>query len=189
MAVSAPKVRLPEARLAAAAVLDKPTVVIQAFSAVRAKQPSPSLFGDLIDALDGYDVVLTGAPSDLERYADYAVLLERDNVRFDSATFEQVIPLLRGADLVVSVDTALMHLAVLSGAKTLCLASAAYVGEIVPYADEVTPDGLSVLYESMPCEGCLGGCALELVDSMFPCVARLKSERVIKAAKDLLSQP
>ncbi|MEK9726066.1 MAG: glycosyltransferase family 9 protein, partial [Rhodospirillaceae bacterium] len=112
-----------------------PLVIIQPFSAVRAKQSPPALYARILDTLPaGTAVAVAGAPEDRRRNRNYESLLARPGVSFEDAPFAQLAPRLRAARLVISVDTACMHLAALMGAPTLCLASAAYVGEIVPYA-------------------------------------------------------
>lgn len=186
--VAPPKVALDANALAAPATLSRPTVVIQPFSAVKAKQSPVSLYKVLIASLgDGVDVVLTGAPGDLDANPDYRALLDLSNVRFDSSTFEDVVPLLRAAALVISVDTAMMHLAVVVGAPTLCLASAAYVGEIVPYDDAVMPDNVRFLYQRMDCQGCLGACDKPAENGMYPCVSALSVDAVTAAARDMMA--
>ena len=183
-----PSTRLPEARLAPAAHFDTPVVVMQPFSAVKAKQPPPSLYRNIIESLAARTrVVVTGAPDDLERNPDFKSLLALADVEFNSSVFEDLVPLLRGASLVVSVDTALMHLAVAVGAPTVCLASAAYVGEIVPYDAAITPVNVRFLYHSMECEGCLGDCIHPAQDSMFPCVAGLDAEQVRVTVREIMS--
>jgi len=165
-----------------------PTVVMQPFSALKEKQSPAALFERIIDALpDGYRVVITGGPGDLEGNPDFKGLLDKPNVDFDPSHFEAVVPLLRSAKLVVSVDTALMHLAVAVGAPTLCLASAAYVGEIVPYDPSITPGNVHFMYHSMPCEGCLADCRLPREDGMFPCVARLDGTGIVRKVEELIS--
>ncbi|MGB0670448.1 MAG: glycosyltransferase family 9 protein [Rhodospirillales bacterium] len=177
-----PRVALPAAQLPPPARLERPTLVIQPFSAVKGKQSPVALYAAILDRLgDGHDVVIAGGPNDLPANPDYAALLERPNVRLDTAPFADCVPLLRAAKLVISVDTAMMHLAAAVGAPTLCLASAAYVGEIVPYAPDVMPENLEVLYQHMPCEGCLGDCPFPREDGMYPCVARLSADRVLEA--------
>ena len=166
---------------------DTPDVLIQPFSAVAAKQSPVGLYRRIIDALpDGLNIAITGAPNDLEANPEYKQLLELPGVSFNYSTFQDLAPSLKAARLVISVDTAAMHLAVALGAPTLCLASAAYVGEIVPYATEVTPDNAHVIYHSMDCEGCLGKCYLEPVDDMYPCVAALDSDKVVAKVKELI---
>lgn len=185
----APKVRLSDTGLAAAATLDRPTVVIQPFSAVQAKQSPVALYEHLIDALGAdTDVVIAAAPNDLDNNPDYRRLLDRANVRVDTSTFEEAVPLLRAAMLVVSVDTAMMHLATAVGAPTLCLASAAYEGEIVPYADAVMPDNLRVYYKTRDCAGCLGDCRHPLQDGMYPCVADLRADDAVAMALEMLKR-
>lgn len=184
-----PSVHLPGNLLAPPAALEAPTVLIQAFSAVKLKQSPPALYAALLDALpDGYEAVFLGAPNDLDKNPEYAPLLERPNVRLDTSLFKDLVPLLRAAKLVVSVDTALMHLAVAVGAPTLCLGSAAYVGEIVPYDASITPDNVRFLYVPMDCQGCLGACTLPPEDGMYPCVARVGRDNVLAATAELLDQ-
>jgi len=93
---------------------------------------------------------------------------------------------LRAANLVVSVDTACMHLAVAVGAPTLCLASAAYVGEIVPYDSALTPPNVQFVYKNMDCEGCLGNCHLPPENGMYPCVAQLLETTVLNRVREML---
>ncbi|MEE8351833.1 MAG: glycosyltransferase family 9 protein, partial [Rhodospirillales bacterium] len=122
------------------AILDTPTVVIQPFSAVKQKQSPPALCRTIIEALpSGSQTVITGTTKDLEKNPEFKELLSIEGVEFDDSVFAELVPLLRSAALVISVDTALMHLAVAVGAPTVCLASAAYVGEIVPYDPAITP--------------------------------------------------
>ncbi|MCP5366766.1 MAG: lipopolysaccharide heptosyltransferase family protein [Hyphomicrobiales bacterium] len=184
-----PVVRLDPAGLAPPADLGAPTVVIQPYSAVRAKQSPAALYARLIAALPaGVQVRITGSPRDRESDPDIAALCEMPGVTFDDSPFADLVPVLRAARLVVSVDTALMHLAVAVGAPTLCLASAAYVGEIVPYAPEVTPGNVRFLFTPMDCAGCLGDCRLPAEAGMYPCVARLDGDAVVATALEMLDR-
>lgn len=177
-----PRVALPLGRMPPATALAEPTVIIQPFSAVKAKQSPPALYGRIIAALpQGWRTRIAGHPSDLDRNPEYRPLLDLPGVSFEPAPFAELAGVLRSARLVVSVDTACMHLAAALGVPTLCLASAAYVGEIVPYAAEVMPDNVAFLWRPVDCAGCLGDCRLELVDSMYPCVAALDEAEVLMA--------
>ena len=182
-----PMVHLAAGRLAPAADLDRPTVLIQPFSAVPFKQSPAALYRRVIAALPAdWQVRITGAPGDMERNPSFSDLLDPPRVTFDASPFETLVPVLRAARLVVSVDTALLHLAVAVGAPTLGLASAAFVGEIVPYAPEIAPLNAEILYHSMPCEGCLGTCVLPAEDGMYPCVARLDADAVIAKVGEMV---
>jgi ADP-heptose:LPS heptosyltransferase len=163
-------------------------VLIQPFSAVKKKQSPASIYARIIEALPaGRRVVVTGTQGDLERNPEFLPLLKLPGVEFDQSTFADLAPLLGAARLVISVDTALMHLAVAVGAPTLCLASAAFVGEIVPYDPAITPSNANFVYHSMPCEGCLGVCVLPAEEGVFPCVARLDGDEVITKVKELMA--
>jgi hypothetical protein len=185
-----PVALLPEKGLPPAEVADDPVVVMQPFSAVRHKQSPPALYRHMIESFpSGTRVVITGTRSDLDANVKFKALLDLSGVTFDDRVFEDLVPMLRGARLVVSVDTALMHLAVAVGAPTLCLASAAYVDEIVPYDPAITPPNAHFVYHSMPCEGCLGDCVLSAEDGMFPCVARLDESRILAEAQSMMADP
>lgn len=169
------------------AQLDKPTVVFIPFSAVKEKQSPAALYHRLIAELPaGYQAIIAGAPGDMDANPSYEPLLDLPNVVFDGSRFEDLAPILRAAKLVVSVDTAGMHLAVAAGAPTLCLASAAYVNEIVPYADEITPPNVAFLYTPIDCAGCLGACIHPSEGGMYPCVARLDEEQVLAKVAEML---
>jgi len=171
---------LPDNVLPTAAKLDLPTVFVQPFSAVREKQSPVELYRRIFAALPAeWRIVITGAPDDLERNADFQALLDPPRVSFDDSTFAELLPRLLSARFVVSVDTALMHLSAAAGVPTLCLASAAYVGEIVPYDDAVRPANAHAVHTPMPCQGCLGHCSLPTENGMFPCVARLDADRIL----------
>jgi ADP-heptose:LPS heptosyltransferase len=182
-----PVVRLPAERLPAARTLDAPTVVVQPFSAVTAKQVRPDFLRRLLAEVPaGWRVLIAGHSSDMERNPDYRPLLELPGVAFEPAPFAELAGVLRAARLVVSVDTACMHLAAALGAPTLCLAGAGYHGEIVPYAAEIMPPNLRFLTVAMECAGCLGACRLPEVDGMYPCVAALDVESAATVLREMI---
>lgn len=169
-----PVARLPENRLPAAEPVDRPTVIAQPFSAVAAKQLRPEDWQMLLAAVPAdHAIVITGGPTDLDRYPAFRVLLDDPRARFDARHLADILPLLRAARLILSVETSMMHLAAAVGAPTLGLASAADVGEIVPYAPAVTPDNLRVVHAAVDCAGCLGDCRKPLVDGLYDCLSRL----------------
>lgn len=183
-----PAAAFDHAGLAPAISLEGPVVIIQPFSAVKRKQSPPALYRRIIESLaPGTRIIITGAPGDLESNPEFLTLFELPGVEFDGSVFEDLVPLLRAAKLVISVDTALMHLAVAVGAPTVCLASAAYVGEIVPYDDAIAPVNARFVYHSMECEGCLGNCIHPAEDGMFPCVARLDEDKVVSEVGELMA--
>ena len=162
-------------------------IFIQPFSAVTFKQSPVDLNRKIIEAVPaGTTVAVTGTSGDLEANPQFKELLKLPGVTFNSAVFEELASDLQAAKLMISVDTAAMHLAAAIGVPTLCLASAAFVGEIVPYAPEVMPDNLHIIYKRMDCEGCLGKCKLDLVNKMYPCVAELNDDLIISKVLEIL---
>lgn len=184
-----PLVLLPEADRPEAESLPFPTVLFQPFSAVTLKQSPPELWETIARALPaGWRVKLAGHPSDLDKNPEFRSLLALPHVEFEGAPFDRLAGIIQGCRLVVSVDTACMHLAVALGAPTLCLASAAYVGEIVPYADEITPANAHFLYQPMDCQGCLGACGFPPERGMYPCVAALDSDAALTQLADIIAR-
>ncbi len=184
------RVALPVSVLPQKAELEAPTAFVQPFSAVALKQSPVELYRRIFKVIpDEWRIVLTGTPDDLRRQPEYQELLAPPRIQFDGAPFAELLPRLMAARLVISVDTALMHLAVAAGTPTLCLASAAYVGEIVPYDDVVRPTNAHAIYTPMPCQGCLGNCSLPAENAMFPCVARLDVAHVTAEVARLIGPP
>jgi len=168
---------------------DVPDILIQPFSAVKEKQSSPDLYQDIIQSLPpNTRIAITGTRGDLESNPEFNSLLELPNVSFDTSSFVDLVPTLKATRLVISVDTAMMHLAVVLGTQTLCLASAAYVGEIVPYDDDVCPSNAHFIYHDMDCRGCLGACHLSPIDDKYPCVAGIKHDDVVGTVNKLYGE-
>ena len=167
----------------------RPLILLAPFSAEKLKQCPAALYAEILDHLGAdYDVVLTGAPNDLDGNPEFKALLERPNVSFDGAAFEDLGPRLGAASLVIAADSAAMHLAVAMGAPTLCLASAAYVGEIVPYAPEITPANAHFIYTAMDCQSCLGTCVHPAENRMYPCVAAIDAAQAIEKIDIILNR-
>lgn len=184
-----PVVQLPESRMPEAWAQGAPTLVLQPFSAVKLKQSPPELWALIIATLPAeWRVKLAGHPSDLDKNPEFKRLLALPRVEFEGAPFDRLASVIRGSRLVISVDTACMHLAVALGIPTLCLASAAYVGEIVPYAAAITPSNAQFLYQPMACQGCLGACRLPPEDGMYPCVAALDPDAVLGAVREMVAR-
>lgn len=183
----APQIQLPERWGAPTECYLKPTVFLVPFSAVKEKQSPPEVFLAVIEHLKGnYDFVIACAPNDIDKNQEYLCLADADNVSFDHSTFKDLVPKLKQAALVISVDTATMHLAVALGTRTLCIASAAYVNEITPYAPEITPANVRFVYRPMDCEGCLGNCHLTPEEGRFPCIARIEVQSILTKIDELV---
>ena len=184
-----PQLRLPDGRVNPGRDFSKPTVVLVPFSAVKEKQSVPQAFADIIKHLKGrYDFLVATTERDIEANPEYGNIFHKAGISIDKSSFEDLAPKIKNANLVVSVDTATMHLAVSLGVPTICIASAAYVNEIVPYAPEITPDNVRFIYQPMHCQGCLGSCHLELEFERFPCMARIKTDQILNTIDEFLNK-
>ena len=179
--------KLPEERLPPPTREPAPLVIIHPYSAVKEKQFPPSLYQAIIKCIpNNYNIAISGTASDRDHNSEFEILGEIPNVEFEEANFYNLARRLRAASLVVSVDTACMHLAVAVGAPTLCLASAAYVGEIVPYDTAFSPPNVQFVYKKMECEGCLGNCYFPAQNRMYPCVAQISEKTILDHVRDLI---
>lgn len=187
--VAPPLISLPPSQRPEPLAQFHPTVLFQPFSAVKAKQSPPELWALIARSLpEDWRVKLAGHPSDLDRNPEFRALLELPNVEFEGAPFAALAAIIQGCRMVISVDTACMHLAAALGAPTLCLASAAYVGDVVPYAPEITPANVHFLYQPMECQGCCGDCRLPPMQGMYPCVAALDPDVILAAVADIIAR-
>ncbi len=184
-----PRIGVDPALLPAPLSLDAPTVVIQPYSSTARKHYPPTVYLEILNLLPSdWRVVATGAPDDPGRFPELDAFVRSPRVEFDDRPFADLVPLLRGARLVVSVDTGMMHLAVAVGARTICLASDAYAGAITPYHPDVAPDNAHFIRAGMDCEGCQGNCHLPPVEGMFPCVARVSIKEVLNVVSKEISR-
>ena len=178
--------RLPDARLPDPMRLP-PTAVLLPFSGVMERQLPPHLWLDVIAALPpDWQVRVAAHRADFDRNPQFMRIIGSERVMVDTSNFEKLASVLMGSRLAVGVDTAGIHLAILLGVPTVCVASAAYVGAGVPYDDKVIPATAHFLYTPMPCQGCLGRCHLPPERGMLPCVAAVAAGRVVGAVQDML---
>ncbi len=123
-----------------AVVFERPTVLLQPFCPDPSRQMPADFYGPLLDALpDDYQVLMLGDSSLLERTPDLKSLLDRDNVSLEETDLARALPMMLGAKLVIAMDGAPMHLAVISGAPTLGLAHDAGNGDLLPYPADRSP--------------------------------------------------
>jgi ADP-heptose:LPS heptosyltransferase len=164
-------------------------VVIHPFSSDARKNVKPEIFQAVLRALPGNTrVMLSAAPDDLRRCPEYRVLLADPRVSVDESPIENKFGvLLHAADLVVTVDTMLAHLAVVAGVPIICIASAAYLDWTVPYDPRMTAPHARFIVVPVDCAGCLGSCRYPLEFGRFRCVADQSPDRVVAELNAALS--
>lgn len=156
-------------------------VVLHPFASDVRKNVKPEVFLAVMRALpNDARIVLSAAPGDLKRCPEYRALLDDPRVTLDQSSLQEKFHgLLRQANAVVSVDTVLAHLAIVAGAPTLCVASAAYVGWAIPYDRRMSAPHARFVALPIACAGCLGACSYPLEDGRFRCVAGHAEQHVV----------
>lgn len=183
-----PRVTFPADRLPHAVRGTRPTLVLHPFSAIGEREAAPAVFTALAEAFrDSHEIILSAGPGDLDRAPRHRALATMPGVHLDQGTLAEKAALLRGADLVVSVDTSVMHLAVGCGAPTLCLASAAHIVDSVPYDSRMMPANVTFMVPEIDCAGCLGRCIHPLENGRYLCLSQLTPDRVVDRARQLLA--
>jgi hypothetical protein len=178
--------RLPDARLPPAEPLP-PTAVLMPFSGVPQRQLRAETWAKIIQALpEHWQIRIAGHQNDFDANPRFMLAL-RAPVLIETSEFEKLSAVLRGSRLAIGVDTASIHLSILLGVNTLCLASAAFVGAGVPYDAGVIPANARFLHLPVACQGCLGTCRYPLDRGMYPCVGGLTDDMVVGAVQDMLA--
>ncbi len=179
---------LPDSQLPQAEKLPD-TVVFFPFSGVTQRMLPAEMWRLMAEAIPPHwQILVAGHRNDFDRHPEYMTLMSRPNVVMETSGFERLASILMGSRLAIGVDTAGMHLAVLLGIPTMCLASAAYVGAGVPYDDRVIPANVQFVYTPMECQGCLGRCKFPLVDGMYQCVADIDTDQVLGHVRDSVAR-
>lgn len=166
----------------------KPEIILHPFSAIAEREVSPQVFIDIADAFgDDYQIVMTAGPNDLARAPRHQDLADHPNVVVDMSDLKSKAARLRDAALVISVDTSIMHLAVGTGASTICLASAAHIIDSVPYDSRMMPKNVTFMVPEIDCAGCLGQCIHPLEDGRYRCLGQLTTDNVRSKAHEILA--
>ena len=167
---------------------DKPEIILHPFSAIAEREVDPQVFIDIANTFaDDYQIVMTAGPNDLARGPRHQALADHPGVVVDTSDLKSKAARLRGAALVVSVDTSIMHLAVGAGAPTICLASAAHIIDSVPYDSRMMPGNVTFIVPQIDCAGCLGQCIHPLEGGRYRCLGQLTTDIVLSKAQEILA--
>lgn len=129
----------------------------------------------------GWRAVVLGGPADRDRGAAIAVAAGDTAASLAGATsLTEAAAVIRGARLLVGVDTGLTHLGIAMHTPTLAL-----FGSTRPYLDPGVP-GARVLYHALPCSPCR---RRPTCDGRFDCMRLHTPDSVAQAAAELLAGP
>jgi len=183
-----PKVKFDPSLLPEPLHSGKPEIILHPFSAIAEREVDPQVFIDIANAFaDDYQIVMTAGPNDLARAPRHQALADHPGVEVDTSDLKSKAARLRGAKLVVSVDTSIMHLSVGVGAPTICLASAAHIVDSVPYDSRMMPENVTFMVPEIDCAGCLGQCIHPLEGGRYRCLGQLTTDIVLSKAQEILA--
>ena len=165
-------------------------IVFHPFSNEAERNFSPAIWLKLAENLsDGHEIILSVGPGDLKKYPEFKSLASLPGISVNTQGLKEKLALFRGAQLVITVDTSALHLAVGCGASTLCLASAAHTIDSIPYDESICPDNVAFLIKDMPCAGCLGNCIHPLVSGRYACIDAITPEQIVNKALEVIHSP
>lgn len=183
-----PKVQLDPSRLPVPRKSARLEIILHPFSAIAEREVDPKVFIDIANTFGAdYQIVMTAGPNDLKRAPRHQALADHPSVEVDDTDLKAKAGRLRGAALVVSVDTSIMHLAVGGGAPTICLASAAHIIDSIPYDSRMMPDNVTFMVPEIDCAGCLGQCIHPLENGRYRCLGQLTTDNVLARAREILA--
>lgn len=137
-------------------------------------------------------IVCCGTNSDAEVIDEYINSLTADIPVFNIAgktSVLQLIDVIKNADLVITNDTSIFHIAVMTQRPT-CVVSGCYVyDEFLNYIDNVKDSdiekNLKILARKLECMNCNNSCKYKF-DKTYPCVEEITEQEVVEAIEELL---
>ncbi len=185
--IQIPKIRFNQKLMPALEKSDTNYIIFHPFSNEAERNFSLTVWLQLAKVLGkDHEIILSVGPGDLEKYPEFVPLTRLPEIRTNTEELRKKLTLFRNAQLIITVDTSILHLAVGCGARTLCLASAAHTVDSIPYDERICPDNVTFLFEELPCAGCLGNCIHPLVNKRYLCVNAITPENAVDKALEIL---
>lgn len=172
------------AQLLDARGVTRPYAVIAPFTTRPQKHWFEQRWTDLVPRLNqalGLDVVMLGGPGDREAAAR---IVQQTSGRLHDLTgctsLRQSVAAIRGAALLVGVDTGLTHMGTATSRPTVAL-----FGATRPYLDPAAPT-TRIIYDDLPCAPCRHN---PTCGGAYTCMRQIGVERVLGLARELLREP
>lgn len=166
----------------------KKVVLLHASARWKFKGWKLSAWVELIHLLqqDGYSVVLSGGPGDYDFNSEIVNASNVAPILVDQFTLPMTAALLKKVDLLISIDSMIVHMASATGTPVVALYGSTNEKHWGPWRVlHITLPRMSMVEPSFSCRPCgLDGCAGTKISQ---CLYAITSEEVFKAAKQLLS--
>jgi ADP-heptose:LPS heptosyltransferase len=140
----------------------------------------------------GLKIVLCGTVSEQEICQKLALACGCDVTDFTGQTMLiELVELIRQATLVITNDSASVHIAAATNTQAICILGGGHYGRFLPYQFELPAVHRRlprVVNEAMSCYGCYWRCQyLTETVRLVPCVSAVSPERVMSACDDVLT--
>jgi ADP-heptose:LPS heptosyltransferase len=153
-------------------------------------------FAELLQRLSkrfDLQIVLCGGPSDQALCRQLEALVSNHQVinLAGQTTLLELIEIIRSAKLLVTNDSAPVHISAATQTPSVCLLGGGHYGRFLPYTPEQVVDTVTpvVVTHPMPCFNCSWKCHYKLAQgSAVPCIADISVASVYDLCVDALSQ-
>jgi ADP-heptose:LPS heptosyltransferase len=174
----------------------RPYIVIAPGASWQPKMWPLSHFAHLIKKLRAESnllILLCGGSNDESICAELASLLNQDDLLnlAGKTTLLELIEIIRGADLLISNDSAPVHIAAATRTPSVCVLGGGHFERFLPYAPEHLRSKQEPLIAShkMDCYGCRWKCIYNLATNQpVPCISNVPVTDVYEACKQILFQ-
>lgn len=180
-----PALQIPQAACGGPALPEGPRIVIS----VGASDPRRRWPREKVRQLMGYlrqetdfEMLLVGSETDHRFFQDVMKgMPDRSRITDLSGrtTLPELLHVLKGATLVVSNETGIIHMADALDIPSVCILGGGHFRRFVPYP-RGSGSRIEAAYEELPCYQCDWNCRHPQFDgSVYPCIAAVKTEKVI----------
>lgn len=194
---SVPIPRLLDAPADATASRDRPYFVVSPGASLPHHRWPAERFAQLSRAVaerTGWRAVVVGDASEGDIAAQVAAAVPDARNRAGATSLDALVALIRGARLVLTNDTAAVHIAAATGAHAVCLGGGWHWERFVPYPATLGPVADTVhtvsVADEMSCFRCRGYCSVpHPAGGPRPCLERISVARALETVERVLSLP
>ena len=145
-----------------------------------------------IHSVTGWHIVLCGGSDEV---ALGNSIMQISNLPLDNqigqTTLTQLIEIISGAKLIITNETAAVHIAAAVATPAVCILGGGHYGRFMPYPDKLAANNKPLpvpVTHRMDCYGCNWQCSYPVKSGEpMPCIARITVDDVWKSVKTLLS--
>lgn len=175
---------------------DKKIIIIGPCTGRKYRQWGEFKYIELIKKLseiENLQIILVGSKEDkktcnkIKKHLDRIVKIDDQSGCLSLSQLEERI---KKADLVISGETSLTHIAAYVNTQSVCIVGGGHFGRFVPYGKNNLRNYLApiIVHEPMSCFGCNWNCIIKKNDgiSPMPCIDEITTEKVFILVRQLI---